>query len=86
LPLLAPWAVLSALIGVLHGGLFHFLLGSEVKMIPRAIALAVAGSLVGGALGTTIPPAIISIGDTNLIATSLSAWGFLALGRLFRVC
>jgi len=83
---LAPWAILAVLLGVLHAGLFHLLLGSDLRMIPRALGLAVAGSLLGGALGTVIPPAVLAIGDTNLIATSVCAWTVLGLGRLFRIC
>lgn len=83
---LAPWALLAALVGVFHGGLFHVLLGSELRAIPRALGLAIGGSLAGGLLGTVIPPAVLAIGDTNLIATSLCAWGALGIGRLFRIC
>lgn len=83
---LAPWALLASLVGVFHGAVFHILFGAALHMIPRALALGIAGSLLGGLLGTVIPPAVLAIGDTNLIATTACAWAFLGVGRLFRVC
>ena len=83
---LAPWALVSGLIGLFHGALFHLLFGSRLKAIPWALALALGGGLAGGLLGTVIPPAVWAIGDTNLIATTACAWAALAVGRLFRIC
>ena len=48
-----------------------------------AIKLA---SLIGGLLGTMIPPSILAIGDTNLIATAGCAWAAMIIARLFRFC
>jgi hypothetical protein len=33
-----------------------------------------------------IPPAVLAIGETNLIATAMSAWLALVIARLFRFC
>ena len=83
---LAPWVVLAGLVGLFHGALFHLLFGSAIRQIPRAVGIAVGGSVLGGAIGTVIPPAVLAIGDTNLIATTACAWTALALARLFRIC
>lgn len=81
-----PWAALAGLVGVFHGALFHLLLGSRLGHLPRAVGFGVAGALGGGFLGTIIPPAVLAIGDTNLIATTACAWGLLGVARLFRFC
>lgn len=86
LAVLPPWAVLSALLGVMHGALFHLLFGDRVQKLPAEVVMALAASVAGGLVGTMIPPAILAVGDTNLIATAISAWGALSVARLFRFC
>lgn len=86
LGLLPPWAVLAALLGVLHGALFHLFFGPHVSRLPIQVLLGLAASTAGGLLGTMIPPAILAIGETNLIATTICAWLALAIARLFRFC
>lgn len=81
-----PWAALASVVGVFHGALFHLLLGTRLDHLPRAVSFGIGGSLSGGLLGTVIPPAILAIGDTNLIATTACAWTLLGLARLFRFC
>ena len=76
--LIPPWAALSAVIGTMHGALFHLFFGSHVSRLPGAVVIALTASLIGGLIGTMIPPAIVSIGDTNLISTAVTVW--LALG------
>jgi hypothetical protein len=78
--------VLAGLIGLFHGALFHLLLGTQLRQLPRAVAFGMVGSLLGGWLGTVIPPAVWAVGDTNLIATTAVAWSLLGLARLFRFC
>jgi hypothetical protein len=82
----APWALLSALIGVAHGALFHLFFGSRIRQIPPELLFGLCGSVIGGFLGTMIPPAVVEVGDTNLIATTLAAWVALGIARLFRFC
>ena len=84
--LLPPWAVLSALLGVMHGALFHLLFGSRVERLPTVVLVGLTASVTGGLIGTMIPPAILAIGDTNLIATAISAWIALGVARLLRFC
>lgn len=81
-----PWAVLSALLGVMHGALFHLLFGDRAGRLPTEVLVGLAASLTGGLIGTMIPPAILAIGDTNLIATAISAWMALGVARLLRFC
>jgi hypothetical protein len=78
--------VLSALIGLMHGALFHLLFGSRVRQLPVAVVIGIVASLLGGLLGTMIPPAVLEVGDTNLIATTAAAWLSLGIARLFRFC
>ena len=84
--LVPPWVVLAALVGAMHGALFHLLFADHVRRLPAIVLLGLAAGVAGGLLGTMIPPAIFAIGDTNLIATSLCAWAALGLARLFRFC
>ncbi len=81
-----PWVVLAALIGLLHGALFHLLFGQRLSHLPRQITLGLVAGLFGGLVGIMIPPAMLAIGDTNLIATTASAWTALGIARVFRFC
>ncbi len=86
LALLPPWAILSALLGVMHGALFHLFFGDRVQRLPTEVLVALAASVTGGLVGTMIPPAVLAIGDTNLIATAIAAWMGLGVARLLRFC
>ena len=81
-----PWALLSALIGVMHGALFHLVAGQRVRQLPLQILIGLFAGVAGGFVGTMIPPAILEIGDTNLISTSVAPWAVLGIARLFRFC
>jgi hypothetical protein len=81
-----PWVVLAALVGLAHGALFHLVFGRRLAVLPRAVLIGLLAGLLGGLIGTMIPPAIVAIGDTNLIATSAAAWAVLAIARVFRFC
>jgi hypothetical protein len=81
-----PWVVLAALLGLLHGAIFHLLLGQRLSHLPRQLAIGLVGSLTGGLIGIMIPPAMLAIGDTNLIATTATAWAVLGIARVFRFC
>lgn len=81
-----PWLVISAILGVIHASLFHLLLGDRLHQLPAALGLGLAGSMGGGLLGTLIPPSVLALGETNLIATAALAWTMLLVGRLFRIC
>ena len=82
-----PTAVLAAFAGLMHGALFHLLFGRGFRQLGLQLLIGLAGGAVGGALvGAMIPPAILAIGDTNLIATTICAWLALGIARLFRFC
>ena len=70
----------------MHGALFHLLFGARVRQLPVAVLIGIVASILGGLLGTMIPPAVLEIGDTNLIATTSAAWLALGIARLFRFC
>jgi hypothetical protein len=81
-----PWAVLAAVLGIVHASVFYVLFGERLPQLPFALAFGLTGSVVGAFVGTIIPPAVLAIGDTNLIATAAAAWLVLLAGRLFRFC
>jgi hypothetical protein len=70
----------------MHAAGFHLLFGRHVRQLPTVVAIGFLASLVGGLLGTMIPPSILAIGDTNLIATAGCAWTAMTIARLFRFC
>ncbi|MSQ23800.1 MAG: hypothetical protein EXR58_04500 [Chloroflexi bacterium] len=74
------------LLGTIHGSLFHLAFGRRMRHLPAATAIGIGGSLLGGLIGTLIPPAVLAIGDTNLIATAIGAWAGLGIARLYRLC
>jgi hypothetical protein len=76
----------AILLGVVHAALFQLLLSPTARTFPIALGIAVVGSLLGAAVGTVIPPAILAIGDANLIAATIGAWTGLSTARLFRFC
>ena len=84
--IIPPWIALSAVLGVGHAALFHLLLGAGVHQLPAQIGVGVVASILGGFIGTIIPPAILAVGDTNLIATALAPWAALGFARLLRFC
>ncbi|HEY3115732.1 MAG TPA: hypothetical protein VGK54_03240 [Chloroflexota bacterium] len=77
---------MAAIVGVIHGSLFHLIFGHELSELSAGLGLGVVGGIVGGALGSAIPPAVLAIGEANLISTTILAWSALALGRLLRIC
>ena len=81
-----PTAVLAAFVGLMHGALFHLVLGRGFRQLVIQLVLGTLGGLLGAVVGSMIPPAILAIGDTNLIATTLCAWLVLGIARLFRFC
>ena len=83
---LPPWVVLAALLGIMHGALFQLLFGQRMRQLATALLFGLAGSILGGLVGTMIPPAIFMIGETNLIATTLAAWAGIGIAHLLRFC
>ena len=84
---LPPAAVLAAFVGLMHGALFHLLFGRGFRQLGLQLLIGMVGGVLGGAVvGAMIPPAILAIGDTNLIATTVCAWLALGIARLFRFC
>jgi len=81
-----PTAVLAAFVGLIHGALFHLFLGRGFRQLALQLLLGTLGGLLGAVVGSMIPPAILAIGDTNLIATTICAWLALGIARLFRFC
>ena len=78
--------MLAAFVGLMYGALFHLLFGRGFRQLAIQLLLAAVGAVIGAAIGSIIPPAIVAIGDTNLIATTVCAWLALVIARLFRFC
>ncbi len=83
---LPPIAVLAAFVGLMHGALFHLLFGRGFRQLGMQLLIGTVGGVLGGVMGSMIPPAILAVGDTNLIATTICAWLALGIARLFRFC
>jgi hypothetical protein len=70
----------------MHGALFHLLFGWGFRQLGMQLVLGTLGGILGAVVGSMIPPAILAIGDTNLISTTICAWLALGIARLFRFC
>jgi hypothetical protein len=81
-----PTVVLAAFVGLMHGALFHLLFGRGFRQLGMQLLLGTLGGILGAVAGSMIPPTILAIGDTNLIATTVCAWLVLGIARLFRFC
>ncbi|MPZ14483.1 MAG: hypothetical protein GEU73_08685 [Chloroflexi bacterium] len=84
--LIPPWAAMSAVLGGMHGALFHLVFGHGVRQLLAQLVIGAGASTVGGLAGTIIPSAGLAVGDTNLIVTAIFAWAALGIARLFRLC
>ena len=83
---LPPTAVLAAFVGLMHGALFHLLFGRGFRQLGIQLLLGALGGIAGAIVGSMIPPTVLAIGDTNLVATTICAWLALGIARLFRFC
>jgi hypothetical protein len=81
-----PTAVLAAFVGLMYGALFHLLFGRGFRQLGMQLLLGTLGGIIGAVVGSMIPPAVLAIGDTNLIATTICAWLALGIARIFRFC
>ena len=83
LTLLPPWLVLTPLIGLIHGSLFFILLGRRPSSLPVYLALGVAAASLMQALELFPPGAApYSLGDVNLVATSVATWVVILMSRI----
>jgi hypothetical protein len=82
LQLLPPWMVIAPLIGLINASLFFVIIGRRSIGLPiYAIVAIVAATLVQslGIAKAGDPP--LSLGEVNLLVTSIGAWVSLVLVR-----
>jgi hypothetical protein len=83
LALLPPWLLITPLIGVIHGSLFFLVIGRRPSSLPVYLALGVAAASLTQAL-ELVPPGAppFSLGDVNLITTSVATWVVILISRV----
>lgn len=83
LALLPPWLLLTPLIGIIHGSLLFIVVGRRPSSLPVYLALGIAAASLMQAL-ELVPPGAppFSLGDVNLIATSVATWVVIVVSRV----
>ena len=83
LALLPPWLLITPLIGVIHGSLFFILAGRRPSSLPVYLALGIAAASLMQAL-QLVPPGAppFSLGEVNLVATSVATWIVILVSRV----
>jgi len=82
LQLVPPWLVVVPLVGVINAALFFVIIGRRPASLPLYLIVATTVATAVQALGLAQagdPP--LSIGDVNLVATSVGAWASLVMMR-----
>jgi hypothetical protein len=84
LALLPPWLLHPPLIGLLHGSLVVILAGRRPSSLPVYLALGVAAASLMQAL-ELVPPGAppFSLGEVNLVSTSVATWVVILVSRIF---
>ena len=83
LALLPPWLLITPLIGLIHGSLFFIVVGRRPSSLPVYLVLGVAAASLMQAL-ELVPPGAppFSLGEVNLLATSLATWVVIMISRI----
>lgn len=74
---MSPPLVLSGLIAVLYGGVFHLFFGQRLWQLPIYLAGSLVGFLVGFAAGAAFGLEWLRLGAVPLVASSIGAFGVL---------
>ena len=79
---LPPWLFLAALLGVINAAACFMLFGRHLSRLPWYALLGLLAASLGQVVGTAVPlPRPLSIGDVNVLATSLGACGVVLAAR-----
>jgi hypothetical protein len=81
--LAAPWLVIVPLIGVINGAVFFLIVGRRPLSLPLYLIVAVTAALLIQSLAIATPgDPPLSLGEVNLVTTSVSAWASLVVTRV----
>jgi hypothetical protein len=69
-----PSLVLSVLVGIFHAALSVVIRGSAGGRLPLLVAASILGAWAGDALFGRLGIGIATLGDYNLVGSSLVAW------------
>jgi uncharacterized membrane protein len=79
---LPPWLFLAALLGVINAAACFMLFGRHLSRLPWYALLGLLAASLGQVVGTAVPaPRPLSIGDVNVLVTSLGACGVVLAAR-----
>jgi hypothetical protein len=81
--LLPPWLLITPLIGIIHGSLFFLLAGRRPSSLPVYLTIGVAAASLAQALQLVPPgPPPFSLGEVQLVVTSVATWAVMLASRL----
>jgi hypothetical protein len=85
-PLLAlfpPWLLITPLLGVIHGSLFFLIVGRRPSSLPVYLVLGIAAASLMQTLQLVTPGSPpFSLGEIQLVVTSVATWGILMVSRI----
>ena len=77
-----PWLVIVPLVGVINASLFFLLIGRRSFSLPLYAIVAIIGALFVQSMRFVTPgDPPLSLGEVNLVATTVGAWATLMLVR-----
>jgi hypothetical protein len=81
--LLPPWLLITPLIGIIHGALFFLIGGRRPSSLPVYLTIGIAAASLAQALQIVPPgPPPFSLGEINLVFTSVATWAVMMVSRL----
>ena len=82
LQLLPPWMVIAPLIGLINASLFFIIAGRRSAGLPLYVIVGIVAASMVQSFGVARPgEPPLSLGEVNLVATSIGAWVSLMLVR-----
>src|ERR671933_137593 len=85
-PLLPPWLVLAALLGIINAAACFMLVGRRASRLPWYAVLGMFAAGLGQVVGAALQaPQPLKIGDLNVLAASLGVWAVVLGARLARL-
>ena len=82
LHLLPPWLLITPLIGVINGAVFFLIVGRRPSSLPLYLTVAIVAAVGMQAAGIAEPGRPpLSLGEVNLVTTTVSAWASLVVTR-----
>jgi len=80
-----PYLLLSLLIAVLYGALFHLWRGKTFRELLLYLGAAIAGFALGEVAGSIAGLPLFTVGQVHIVEASLASWSFLFIARWLKL-